>query len=126
MRRNQHEFSVGKRNFRNLVCGFNTFSLNIYFTHLRYFLEAQGYKITDNILYQDNKSSILLEKNGKLSSGKRTKHINIRYFFVTDRIQSGEVQVDYCPTGEMIAGFFTKPLQGKLFRTFRSLILNLN
>ena len=46
----------------------------------RYFLEAQGYCVDDNILYQDNKSSILLEKNGKASSGKRTKHMNICYF----------------------------------------------
>jgi hypothetical protein len=33
---------------------------------------------------------MLLEKNGKASSGKRTKHINIRYYFVTDRISKGE------------------------------------
>jgi hypothetical protein len=44
----------------------------------RYFLDAQGYNVEDNILYQDNKSSILLETNGKASSSKRTKHINIR------------------------------------------------
>ena len=31
----------------------------------RYFLKAQGYRILDNVLFQDNKSSILLEKNGK-------------------------------------------------------------
>ena len=43
----------------------------------RYFMQAQGYKIVDNIMYQDNKSSILLEKNGKASGSKRTKHINI-------------------------------------------------
>jgi hypothetical protein len=30
-----------------------------------YFLEAQGYKIGDNVLYQDNKSSIILETNGR-------------------------------------------------------------
>ena len=41
----------------------------------------------DNIVYQDNKSDIILEKNGKDSSSKRTKHINIRYYFVTDRIE---------------------------------------
>jgi hypothetical protein len=29
-----------------------------------YFLESQGYKINENVLYQDNKSSILLETNG--------------------------------------------------------------
>jgi hypothetical protein len=36
------------------------------------FLEEQGYEIEKNILYQDNKSAILLEINGKKSSGKRT------------------------------------------------------
>jgi hypothetical protein len=92
----------------------------------RYFLEAQGYGVKDSIIYQDNQSSILLEKNGRGSSSKRTRHINIRYFFVTDRIQSKEVSVEYCPTGEMIADFFTKPLQGSLFRKFRAFIMNLD
>jgi hypothetical protein len=58
---------------------------------LRNFLKAQGYVVVDNILHQDNRSAILLEQNGKMSSGKRTKHIAIRYFFVTDRIRSGEM-----------------------------------
>ena len=49
------------------------------------FMEAQGVVVEDNILYQDNKSAILLEKNGKASSSKRTRHLNIRYFFVTDQ-----------------------------------------
>ena len=90
----------------------------------RYFLEAQGHLITHNIIYQDNQSSILLEKNGKASSSKRRRHINIRYFFITDRIKSGEVTVEYCPTGDMIADPFTKPLQGSAFRKFRNLIMN--
>jgi hypothetical protein len=51
-----------------------------------YFLEAQGYAVSDSVVYQDNQSVILLEKNGRASSSKRTRHINIRYFFVTDRI----------------------------------------
>ena len=50
----------------------------------RYFLLEQGYGVVENLLLQDNKSSILLERNGKASSGKRTRHINIRYFFITD------------------------------------------
>jgi hypothetical protein len=33
---------------------------------------AQGYGVTQNLLLQDNKSSMLLEKNGKASSSKRT------------------------------------------------------
>jgi hypothetical protein len=45
-------------------------------------MEAQGYQIKDNILFQDNKSAILLEKKGKALSSKRTKHINIQYFLL--------------------------------------------
>jgi hypothetical protein len=65
-----------------------------------------------------------LEKNGAASSSKRTKHLNIRFFFITDRIRNKELSVEYCPTGEMIADYFTKPLQGKLFHKFRKLIMN--
>ena len=53
-----------------------------------YFLEAQGYKTNDTVLFQDNKSAILLEKNGKASSGKRTKHINIRYFLLKTELKA--------------------------------------
>jgi hypothetical protein len=91
----------------------------------RYFLEAQGYEVRDNKIYQDNQSTMLLAKNGRASSGKRTRHINIRYFFVADRVKSGEVSIDYCPTGEMLGDFFTKPLQGVAFKKFRAKILNL-
>ena len=49
-------------------------------------LEVQGFKESDNIVYQDNQSSIKLEKHGQASSGKRTWYINIHYYFVTDHI----------------------------------------
>jgi hypothetical protein len=91
----------------------------------RYFLQAQGYTVSDSIVYQDNQSAMLLEKNGRGSSSKRTRHINIRYFFVPDRIANGEVKVEYCPTGDMLADFFTKPLQGSTFRKFRNEIMNI-
>ena len=91
----------------------------------RYFLEHQGYPASDSIVYQDNQSTILLEKNGRASSGKRTRHINIRYIFVTDRMAAKEMRVEYYPTGEMLADFFTKPLQGTPFRKVRDIIMNL-
>jgi hypothetical protein len=87
------------------------------------FMEAQGYVVEENIIYQDNKSSILLEKNGRKSAGKRSRAINIRYFFVTDHVKKGNVTIEYCPTDEMIADFMTKPLQGEKFRYFRDAIL---
>lgn len=87
------------------------------------FLEAQGYKINQNILYQDNKSAILLEKNGKRSSSKRTRALNIRYFFLTDQVEQGNLTIEYCPTGDMVADFMTKPLQGQQFKKFKKLIM---
>ena len=88
-----------------------------------YFLAAQGYEVKDNIIYQDNKSALLLEKNGKSLSTKHTKHINIRYYFVTDRIAKNKVSIEWCPTGDMVADYMTKPLQGKKFIKFRNAIL---
>lgn len=90
-----------------------------------YFLGAQGYVPKKTVIYQDNKSSMLLETNGRDSSSKRTKHINTRYYFVKDRIDSGEVCLEWCPTAEMVADFFTKPLQGSVFIRFRNYIMNI-
>lgn len=92
---------------------------------IKYFLESQGYHVNKSVIYQDNQSAMLLEKNGRGSSGKRTRHINIRYCFVTDRIKSKEVIVEYCPTAEMLGDFFTKPLQGSLFKKLRDRVLNI-
>ena len=103
------------------LVGANDVSVMILWTKL--FMEAQGYPIKRNILYQDNKSTILLEQNGKRSSSKRTRAFNIRYFFLTDRIQKGNLVVEYVSTHDMVADFFTKPLQGNLFIKFKKLIM---
>jgi hypothetical protein len=58
-----------------------------------------------------------------MSSGKRTKHIAVRYFFVADRIKAGELTAVWCPTGKMIADFLTKPLQGTMFKKFRDMLM---
>jgi hypothetical protein len=79
------------------------------------FLEEQGYNINSNILYQDNKSAILVERNGKKSSGKRTRALNISYFFLTDQVENGNVTIAYCPADDMVGDFHTKPLQGEKF-----------
>ena len=89
------------------------------------FLGAQGYEIEEdeNKFAQDNKSAILLETNGRASCGQKTRHIDIRYFFMKDRIKSEGITIVYCPTEQMLADFFTKPLQGNLFRKFRAVLL---
>ena len=86
----------------------------------RYFLEAQGYGIDKNILYQDNMSAMLLENTGKKSSTKNTKHINVRYYFIKDWVETRDVMIEHCPTEEFLRGHFKKPLQGALFRKFRA------
>ena len=73
----------------------------------------------------NNQSAILLEKNGKLSSSSRTKHINVRYFFIKDCVDRKEVKIEFCGTDKMWADFYTKPLQGRKFIEFRKIILNL-
>lgn len=63
-----------------LVGVINSMPFNMWAT---YFFKAQGQDVTDyklgiqNILYQDNESCIKLANNGKASSTKRTRHINI-------------------------------------------------
>jgi hypothetical protein len=88
----------------------------------KYFMEAQGYGVS-TILNQDNQSTIKLSDNGKASSGKGTRHINICYFFITNCIARKEVAIQYCPTKQMVADYFTKLLQGALFYKFRDQIM---
>ena len=90
----------------------------------KYFLRSQGYKTDPSRIYQDNLSTMLLAKNGRRSSGRRTRHLDIRYFFVTDRIGAKDVLVQHCPTSTMLGDFFTKPLQGAQFKRLRDRILN--
>ena len=94
-----------------------------YFIWLLYFMHEQGYTVEDSKLFQDNQSTILMLKNGRNSCTGNSRHINIRYFFVKDRIDNEEVKVEYCPSEDMLADFFTKELQGKLFLKFRSVIM---
>jgi hypothetical protein len=77
----------------------------------------------DTIIQQDNTSIIQLENNGKQSSTKRTRHINIRYLYVTSKIKSGRMRVIYHPTKQMVSDYLTKPLQGLLFRSHRNSIM---
>ena len=88
-------------------------------------MEAQGYTVGDNVVFQDNQSAILLEKNGRRSSSKKTRHIEIRYYFITDNIARNQVRVAYCPTDDMVADVNTKPLQGSKFRKFWDCLLNI-
>ena len=79
------------------------------------FLQKQGCNPTV-MFEQDNTSAILLERNGKSSSGKRTRHLNIRFFHITDLLEKQEFEVEHCPTEDTQADFLTKPLQAETFK----------
>ena len=89
------------------------------------FLKYQNSGVTEHLIHRDNESSMKLEKYGMSSCGKRTRHFNIKYFYITDLINRGEVKIKYCPTDLMIADYMTKPLIGYKFKKFRQLIMNL-
>jgi hypothetical protein len=91
----------------------------------KYFLEGQGYEIGPIILWQDNKSCILLMTKGR-TSADRTRHINIRYFWMKDLIKDGLLVVRYLPTGKMTSDMFTKPMSGNLLLTHRATVLGHN
>ncbi len=96
-----------------------------YILWARYFLEEQGYEMHPSFLYQDNISAILLEKNGKASSSKRTKHIKVRYFYIKDKIDRGEIMVEHCPTNQMWTDINTKPKQGAALQNFRAQVMGI-
>ena len=59
-----------------------------------------------------------------MSSTKRTKHINVRYYFVKSRIDAGEVIVQWYSGDKLVGDFFSKPLSGSKFLRFRRKIMN--
>jgi hypothetical protein len=89
-----------------------------------YFIHNQGYKPECMGLYQDNIRTQLLIKNEKFSSGKKTKHVKAKFFFIKDRVDNGEIKVIDCPVEEMWADILTKPLQGMAFQTMRAQFMN--
>ena len=46
-------------------------------------------------------------------------------FFIHDQVLQEKVLIEHCPTLNMCADFFTKPLQGMLFYRLRDLIMNI-
>jgi hypothetical protein len=89
---------------------------------VRNFLLCQGLVLEPVMLWQDNQSAIWMHSEGYKSS-KRTRHMNIKYFFVRNRIENHEVQVAYLSTEKMVADLFTKPLQGSRYRMLMGQVL---
>ena len=89
---------------------------------IRDFMIGQGYQIGPATIYQDNQSTMALIAKGR-STAPKTRHIRLRYFWLKDRVDAGEVIVRYMPTEEMVADVLTKPLQGEFFLWMRDRLL---
>jgi hypothetical protein len=70
------------------------------------------------IIYQDNKSTMLIAEKGTGSFGK-TKHINIRYFSIKDLIVKKTIALQHLSTKDMLADILTKPIVGSDFNRMR-------
>lgn len=87
---------------------------------LKAFLCELGEVASDQALtvYEDNQGAIALAKNPEFH--KRTKHIDIRYHFVREKVEDGQVCLQYCPTQDMLADIMTKPIPTVQFDVLRT------
>jgi hypothetical protein len=85
---------------------------------LRQTLRDYGYKLSKVPLLCDNDSAIRMADNPVEHS--RTKHIDIRYHFLRDHQQMGDIEIAYVSTKEQLADIFTKPLGEKTFSKLRN------
>jgi hypothetical protein len=82
--------------------------------HLRNFVIEQGYYVPPCVLYQDNLSCMALMKRGSPASD-RSRHIDIRHFWIAEKLQDGVAEVRHLGTVDMHANSLTKPTQGAQF-----------
>ena len=87
---------------------------------LKVFLSEIGEMAPDETvkIFEDNQGSIALAKNPEFH--KRTKHIDIRYHFVREKVEDGQVVLEYCSTQEMLADIMTKAIPAAQYCTLRS------
>jgi hypothetical protein len=89
--------------------------------YLRGVLKELGQRLGPTLLREDNQGCIALAKNPVYHA--RTKHIDVRYHFVRERVEADEITMEYCPTREQLADALTKPLQGDAFVRCRAGIM---
>jgi hypothetical protein len=90
---------------------------------LRHFSIGQGYSDAPAIIHQDNLSTMALVTNGGPCS-KRSRHVDIRRFWMAERVSEGVLKVVKCPTAVMWANLLTKPVVGKQFIDERNGLTN--
>jgi hypothetical protein len=72
------------------------------------------------VIHCDNLSSIQLARNPVFHA--RTKHIEVHYYFVRERVLAGDIDLTYVRTDEQVADIFTKALGAEKLRRFRAML----
>jgi hypothetical protein len=85
---------------------------------MRQTLRDYGYKLSKGPLLCDNESAIHMADNSVEHS--RTKHIDIRYHFLRDHQQKGDIEIAYVNTHNQLADIFSKTLDKKTFNKLRN------
>jgi hypothetical protein len=103
-----------------LVCIFDGMD---YLIWMRNVLDFLGYPQNTTTIFQDNTSTITMAYMGRGGSGSRTRHIDIKYFYIKQFLDSKALEIDHLGRDNMTADFFASPRQGSVFRRFRGMIM---
>ena len=74
------------------------------------FLDRQYYIIQKSLVNQDNQRVMDIERNGQRSCGQKSRHYHIK-FYIKYLVDRKDIEIEYCPTDNMVADFFSKQLQ---------------
>jgi hypothetical protein len=90
--------------------------------HMRSLLADLGAKQgSPTLIYEDNRGAMALANN--TGWHKRTKHIDVKYHFLRERVATGEVKLEYVKTGDQVADMLTKALPAPALRQHRAIAL---
>ena len=64
-----------------------------------------------------------MEMNGRNSCTGNSRHIDVRYLWIKDRVDNDEIIIKHCPRHLILADYFTKPLQENIFHLYRDVIM---
>jgi hypothetical protein len=75
-----------------------------------------------SLVYGDNQSTLAVSQNGVKSD--RTKHVDVKYHFITQTVEQGAVKLKWIPTAEQQADIFTKALAVPVFERLRQQLMS--
>ena len=86
------------------------------------FLTELGVKFDTPVIYCDNQGAAALARNPV--GHQRSKHIDIRYFFIREAIANEVLKVDYVATTDNVADIFTKATVAVIFHKHAAVIIS--